>query len=72
MGQSPAAVLVTGATAGVAAVSTNQSVWRPTVLLWARSEEAAAVADRARAATAGWAHVHRAIFEPAGASARPL
>ena len=44
----------------------------PTVLLWTRTEAAAAVAERARAATAGWAHVHRTAFEPRGASATRL
>lgn len=44
----------------------------PTVLLWTRAEEAAAVADRARAATAGWARVQRVPFEPAGARVRRL
>jgi hypothetical protein len=42
------------------------------VLLWARAEAAAAVAERARAATAGWAHVHRTAFEPRGASVTRL
>lgn len=44
----------------------------PTVLLWTRTEEAAAVADRARSATEGWARVQRVPFEPAGATARRL
>jgi homoserine kinase len=44
----------------------------PTVLLWARSEEADAVAARAREAAAGWALVHRTAFEPEGATARLL
>jgi homoserine kinase len=44
----------------------------PTVLLWASSDDAGPVAECARAATSGWAHVHRATFEPQGASARAL
>jgi homoserine kinase len=44
----------------------------PSVMLWTRTEDAEAVERRARDATAGWAHVHRVPFEPAGASARRL
>jgi homoserine kinase len=44
----------------------------PTVLLWTRSEDAEAVADRAAAASAGWAAVVRARFAAAGASAQLL
>jgi homoserine kinase len=44
----------------------------PTVLLWARAEAAAAVAESARAATAGWAQVRRAAFAPQGATVRRL
>jgi homoserine kinase len=44
----------------------------PTVLLWARAEEAEAVARHARAASAGWARVHRTRFAPAGASVRAV
>jgi homoserine kinase len=44
----------------------------PTVLLWTRSEDAAAVAERAATATEGWAHVRRVGFEAAGASMRHL
>jgi homoserine kinase len=44
----------------------------PTVLLWTRSEAAEAVAERARTAVEGWAHVRRVGFEAAGASMRHL
>jgi homoserine kinase len=44
----------------------------PTVLLWTRAEDAAGVAERAEREAAGWARVHRAPFEPVGASARRL
>jgi homoserine kinase len=44
----------------------------PTVLLWARAQDAAGVAERARAAAAGWASVHRTTFAAAGASVRRL
>jgi homoserine kinase len=44
----------------------------PTVLLWTRSEDAEAVAERARVAVEGWAHVRRVAFEATGAVARRL
>jgi homoserine kinase len=44
----------------------------PTVLLWAREEAADTVAERAAAATAGWADVRRVDFAPAGAVASRL
>jgi homoserine kinase len=44
----------------------------PTVLLWTRSEAADAVAERARVAVEGWAHVRRVGFEATGAVARRL
>ena len=44
----------------------------PTVLLWARAEDAAAVEAAAREATSGWADVLRVPFAPAGASATRL
>jgi homoserine kinase len=44
----------------------------PTVLLWARAGDAGAVAERARAATAGWAHVQRAAFAAFGATVQVL
>jgi homoserine kinase len=44
----------------------------PTVLLWARTEDAAAVEAAAREETAGWADVLRVPFAPAGASATRL
>jgi homoserine kinase len=44
----------------------------PTVLLWTRSEDAGAVAERAALAVEGWAHVRRVGFEPTGAAFRRL
>jgi homoserine kinase len=44
----------------------------PTVLLWTRSEDAETVAERARVAVEGWAHVRRVAFEATGAVARRL
>jgi homoserine kinase len=44
----------------------------PTVLLWARTEDAAAVAAAASEATAGWADVRQVAFEPSGAVATRL
>jgi homoserine kinase len=44
----------------------------PTVLLWTRSEDAGAVAERAGVAVEGWAHVRRVGFERAGAAFRLL
>jgi homoserine kinase len=44
----------------------------PTVLLWTRSADAAAVAERATEAARGWASVRHAAFEPRGATARML
>jgi homoserine kinase len=44
----------------------------PTVLLWARTEDAAAVAAAAGDAVAGWAEVLRVGFAPGGAVARRL
>jgi homoserine kinase len=44
----------------------------PTVLLWARAEDAPAVEAAARGATAGWADVLRVPFAPEGASATRL
>jgi homoserine kinase len=44
----------------------------PTVLLWTRSEDAEAVAERARVAVEGWAYVRRVAFEATGAVARRL
>jgi homoserine kinase len=44
----------------------------PTVLLWARTEDAAAVEAAAREATAGWAEVRRLAFAAAGAVATRL
>jgi homoserine kinase len=44
----------------------------PTVLLWAREEDAPAVQAAAEEATTGWAVVRRARFEPRGATATRL
>lgn len=44
----------------------------PTVLVWTHVEATAAVHERLRERADGWATVHRATFEPAGADVRQL
>jgi homoserine kinase len=44
----------------------------PTVLVWSRFDETGPLVEALKRATAGWAHVMRAGFEPQGADVRSL
>lgn len=65
------AALVTEAQA-LGALGATISGAGPTVLVWTHVEATAAVYERLRDRAAGWASVHRAAFEPAGADVRAL
>jgi homoserine kinase len=68
----PRSMELVGAARALGALGATISGAGPTVLLWARAEEAAAVEAAARAATAGWAEVLQVPFSPSGAVARRL
>jgi homoserine kinase len=68
----PRSMELVGAARELGALGATISGAGPAVLLWARTEDADAVAAAADEATAGWADVRRVAFEPSGATARRL
>lgn len=68
----PRSAALVEAAASLGALGGTISGAGPTVLLWARAEDAEAVEAAARDAVAGWAEVRRVGFAPAGAVAQRL